>query len=276
MKNKIKKIVLFFNMNRGIKVYEKLKSSYNIKIVIAKKYLDKKILIYLNKNKIPFILIKNLNDKRINFLNDTDLAIACGFPLIFKKSLLNKTKYGFINCHAGKLPEYRGGSPLHWQLINGESHFWISVLRIDVGLDTGNLIEQKKFLIKDNYNITHLQNIADNNFPNLVMKSVKKIEKGQKFKAQNKKKYNLWPQRYPLNSFVDFSAKDNHEVLRLLRACTKPYEAFTFIKGKRLRIIKALLIKKNFPIGVITKVRKKKYIGCREGSILLKKSNFEC
>ena len=75
--------------------------------------------------------------------------------------------------YAGKLPEYRGGSPLHWQLINGESHFWISVLRIDAGLDTGNLIEQKKFLIKDNYNITHLQNIADNNFPDLIMKSIK-------------------------------------------------------------------------------------------------------
>ena len=49
------------------------------------------------------------------------------------------------------------------------------------------------------------------------MKSIKKIENGQKFKAQDKKKYKLWPQRYPLNSFVDFSAKDNHEVLRLLR-----------------------------------------------------------
>ena len=87
-------------------------------------------------------------------MNNTDLAIACGFPLIFKSSLLNKTKYGFINCHAGKLPEYRGGSPLHWQLINGESFLDFSS-RIDAGLDTGNLIEQKKFLIKDNYNITH-------------------------------------------------------------------------------------------------------------------------
>ena len=52
MKNKIKKIVLFFNMNRGIKVYEKLKSSHNIKIVLARKYLDRKIITYLNKNKI--------------------------------------------------------------------------------------------------------------------------------------------------------------------------------------------------------------------------------
>ena len=116
MKNKIKKIVLFFNMNRGIKVYEKLKSSYNIKIVLARKYLDRKIITYLNKNKIPYILIKNLNDKRINFLNNTDLAIACGFPLIFKSSLLNKTKYGFINCHAGKLPVSKPASILRTEI----------------------------------------------------------------------------------------------------------------------------------------------------------------
>ena len=40
---------------------------HNIKIVLARKYLDRKIITYLNKNKIPYILIKNLNDKRINF-----------------------------------------------------------------------------------------------------------------------------------------------------------------------------------------------------------------
>ena len=66
--------------------------------------------------------------KEINFFlfynsKNTDLNIFCGFPYIIKNNNFDLTKYGSLNLHAGKLPNYRGGSPLNWQIINGEKKF---------------------------------------------------------------------------------------------------------------------------------------------------------
>ena len=55
------------------------------------------------------------------------LFIVAGFSQIFKSELLQIPKLGTINLHAGKLPQYRGGSPLNWQLINGEAQAEVSV-----------------------------------------------------------------------------------------------------------------------------------------------------
>ena len=48
-----------------------------------------------------------------------------------------------MNAHGGKLPQYRGGSPLNWQIINGEKYFGISVIKINKKIDQGNIITQK-------------------------------------------------------------------------------------------------------------------------------------
>ena len=256
-------------MKRGIEVYKKINSSYKIKIVIAKKYLDYSILNYLKKKNINYIIIRSLKDKRLKKIKNFDLGIACGFPLIFNNKFLKKAKYGFLNCHAGKIPEYRGGSPLHWQLINNEKYFWISVLTINKGIDMGNLIEEKKFLIKDNYGISDLQKISDDNFPKLIIKSIKKIMFGKKFKKINEKNSKVWPQRYSVNSYLDFASKDNNQIIKLIRSCKNPYPAFGFIKGKKIVIRNAKISNKKLPIGVISKQKNKKYIGCKIGSILL-------
>ena len=67
----------------------------------------------------------------VKALKDTDIALSCGFPLLFKRSILKLPRRGFLNCHAGLLPKYRGGSPLNWQMINGEKKFGISVIKLN-------------------------------------------------------------------------------------------------------------------------------------------------
>ena len=57
---------------------------------------------------------------------------------------------GTINCHAGKLPFYRGRNVLNWAIINGESEFGITVHFIDDGIDTGDIIKQKTYPISLN------------------------------------------------------------------------------------------------------------------------------
>ncbi len=68
------------------------------------------------------------------------LAVVAGFSTIFKAPLLAAPELGTINCHAGRLPQYRGGSPLNWQIINGEAEAGISVIRMDGGINSGDVL----------------------------------------------------------------------------------------------------------------------------------------
>ena len=139
------KITFFTNNLRGIYClkYLKIKKIQIKNIIISKKNLNPKVIDFLNKNKIKFTTIKNLKSKKIlQILNKTDLGLVCGFPHIFKEFQFNIPRYGLINLHAGKLPNYRGGSPLNWQIINDEKYFGISVIKIDKGIDTGDIILQ--------------------------------------------------------------------------------------------------------------------------------------
>ena len=102
---------------------------------------------WAKKLKIPFIVESNVNN--ITFINylknfNADLFISMSFNQILFSDILSIPKIGFINCHAGKLPFYRGRNPLNWALINDEKDFGITVHYIDEGIDSGNIVLQKK------------------------------------------------------------------------------------------------------------------------------------
>ena len=78
-----------------------------------------------------------------------DLFVSMSFNQIFKKALINLPPLRTINCHAGKLPYYRGRNVLNWALINDESNFGITVHYIDEGIDTGDIILQSSYRIDD-------------------------------------------------------------------------------------------------------------------------------
>lgn len=108
---------------------------------------------WAKKNGVPFIPHQNVNsDDFVSIIDeyDADLFVSMSFNQIIKERLFNLPDKGFINCHAGALPFYRGRNPLNWVLINGESEFGITVHYIDKGIDTGDIIEQKLFPIDQN------------------------------------------------------------------------------------------------------------------------------
>ena len=74
--------------------------------------------------------------------DEETINIVCGFPYFFPQMLLKNSKYPIINCHGGDLPNYRGGSPLSWQIINNENIF-ISTLLISKGIDDGKMLLKK-------------------------------------------------------------------------------------------------------------------------------------
>lgn len=78
-----------------------------------------------------------------------DLIITAAYGQILKKELLNIPKYGCVNIHASLLPKYRGAAPINRAIINGEKISGISLMKMDEGMDTGDIIMQKEIAIDD-------------------------------------------------------------------------------------------------------------------------------
>jgi methionyl-tRNA formyltransferase len=95
--------------------------------------------------RIPVFFWPNVNDtktvQRISSFQ-CDLLVSMSFDQIFKQELIQLPRLGLINCHAGRLPFYRGRNVLNWALINGEKEFGVTVHYVDACIDTGDIICQ--------------------------------------------------------------------------------------------------------------------------------------
>ena len=275
---KKKRICFFFNNIRGLKVLnfflKKKFSNYNV--ILSKKFLNKEVIKILTKKKIDFEVLKSLkSNKIINRFDNFDVGIICGFPLIFPDKIIKKFKYGLLNCHAGKLPFYRGGSPLNWQLINNEKRFGISVIKINNIIDGGPIISEKTFKVKNRMNINDLHLIANNNFPNLSFEAFKKILKSKKFKKQNEKLAKTYKQRSIKDSKINIKKMNFTEVDCFVRALQQPYpNAYIKFKNKIIKIKKIKKSSLNIKPGIIILKKKKIFVGCKDKGIEILKSKF--
>ncbi len=108
-----------------------------------------------------------------------DLFVSMSFNQIFRHRITHLPRLKTINCHAGKLPFYRGRNILNWVLINDEKEFGITVHYIDDGIDTGDIILQKTYPITDADNYQTLLEIAYTECATLLYESVKLLQAGE-------------------------------------------------------------------------------------------------
>ncbi|HHD56477.1 MAG TPA: methionyl-tRNA formyltransferase [Desulfobulbaceae bacterium] len=78
-----------------------------------------------------------------------DLIIVAAYGKILPGSLLNFPPMGTINVHGSLLPKYRGAAPIQWALINGDKETGVTIMQMDVGMDTGNILLPAKLPITD-------------------------------------------------------------------------------------------------------------------------------
>ncbi len=233
MKNKITYINLFSNNFRAINLIKVLSEKFKIKnIFLAKKNLNSKLVNFLKKRKIKSAIVNNINDPKIfEAIKEKDtINVVCGFPYIFPSKFIKNSKSSIINCHGGNLPNYRGGSPLSWQIINNEKNIFISTLTVSKGIDDGKILLKQKFKLKKNMNILNVQNKANTIFPKLVIKSIKLLLNKKKIKRQIGK-IKVYKQRSPADSFFE-PKKTKYLELRNLHRATYPLYCPPFFLDK--------------------------------------------
>ena len=107
--------------------------------------LDKKInFLQPAKLKENEILLKNINDFA------PDLICVAAYGKILTKEILEAPKIACINIHASILPKYRGAAPINRAIIDGEKETGVTIMDMDLGMDTGNIISIERIKIENN------------------------------------------------------------------------------------------------------------------------------
>jgi len=188
-----------------------------------------------------------------NFLKEIkvlapEITVLAGFGPIIKREFISIANYGCINLHGGKLPKYRGSSPMNWALINGEKNFTLTIIQVDEGVDSGDILIEKTFQINDSDTIDGLNKIANKNFPQLLLKVLNQIEKiGIKQKNQNTESSSYYPLRFPEDGLVFFDQLTAEEINNRGRALTTPYPGvLAYYNKKKVKVLKSRLTKRPF------------------------------
>jgi len=275
-------IVLYLSGERGLKVLDALlvQNKYKIFVFSLKTIIDLK---NLNNDYINYKIIDDVNSKKhISDIKNImpDIAIVSGFSQIFNDELINFPKLGTINLHAGPLPKYRGGSPLNWQIINNEKKIGLSIIAMDKGIDTGDIISQRFFKLGTSDDIAIVHKKANTLFAQMVIDVLNNINnKSLKNIKQDSTRSVYWHQRSDLDSRVNWHNMTALQVYNFIRALTTPYKgAYTFFNEYKLRIYSSRLTKNSFcgSPGRIVKIKGNQIlIICLDKGLYIENYKFE-
>lgn len=282
------KIVFWGNENRGVSCLRKLHDAgYKIDLVVTHPNKDKQWYASVSE------LADQLNIKTIDPANpnvkdvetslreyDSDLFILAGYGKILKPNIIGIPSIMCINLHGGKLPKYRGSSPMNWVLINGENAFTLSIVKLDAGIDSGEILLERTFEISINDTIRDLHSIATEQFPLMLIEAVASIEDDSyRLKKQDNSQGSYYPLRFPDDGLILWDIFTAEQIHNRIRALAEPYPcAFTFYNGQRVKLISSELSDSNYfgePGRVYKKSRKGLLICAMDKCLWIKQAVLE-
>ena len=174
--------------------------------------------------------------KKIN----PDVIVVVAFGQIIPRTILELPKFGCINVHASLLPKYRGAAPIQWAVIDGEEVSGVTIMRMDAGLDTGDMLSKVEVpLAEDETGGSLFDKLSEAGARQLVQ-TLDRLEDGT---VQPEKQPEESPTGYArritkADGLIDWT-KDAKSIERLIRGLNPWPSAFTRLEGKNLKIWKA-------------------------------------
>lgn len=183
-------------------------------------------------------------EENIEYLRtfEPDIIVVAAFGQILPKAILDMPKYGCINVHASLLPKYRGAAPIQWSVINGDEVTGVTIQRMDVGIDTGDIIAKEELTIaKDETGGSLFDKLAVLG-AKLCVETIGKIEKGEAtYVPQNHEEATHVGMIEKEFGNIDWN-KSAVEIERLIRGLNPWPSAFTKLEGKTFKIWKAKVV----------------------------------
>ena len=177
-----------------------------------------------------------------------DLFIVIAYGKVLPKEILEIPKYGSWNAHASLLPRWRGAAPIQWSLMEGDDFTGVGIMKMDEGLDTGEVLVEEKVKIESYDNLKSLTEKLSLLSSNLFIKAISIIEKNidGDIKSYLTKQIRLGREiKYArMIKKSDFKVNWENEAIDISRKVRALYPlANTTFRGKNLKIIKTRILR---------------------------------
>ena len=201
---------------------------------------------------------------------DFDLLVTCAYGQILPKEILDMPKFGPINVHASLLPKYRGASPINFAIFNGEEKTGVTLMYMDEGMDTGDIIVQDSLEIDGN-NYGELYKRLSTLGANLLFENLDYLVSGNVERhKQNDEEATYTTLIKREFEHIDFNDTGVNIVNKIKGLNPEPL-ANTIVNGLELKIVDAHFEEANVnEIGKIVEISKNQFkITCKDGYICL-------
>jgi len=209
---------------------------------------------------------------------EADVFVVAAFGQILSQAILDMPKYGCLNIHASLLPKYRGASPIQHVIIDGEEETGITIMQMDAGIDTGDMLYKRSIAIEDTDTYETLHDKLMVLGGEAIVEAISLLEDGALVPE---------PQQHELSCYakliskemgnIDFS-KPAVELERLIRGLNPWPSAYTFYKGKQMKVWEAAVEEGSMDIqpGTVVEVTKDTIkVACSVGILCIKSLQLE-
>ena len=167
---------------------------------------------------------------------EADVYVVIAFGQILPKAVLELPKYGCINIHASLLPKYRGAAPIQWCVIDGERETGITTMMMDVGLDTGDMLEKAVIPIEEKETGGSLHDKLSMAGGDLILSTLKKLEEGTLVRTPQTDEGTCYAKMLTKSlGDIDWN-QDAVSIERLIRGLNPWPSAYTMWNGKTIKI----------------------------------------
>lgn len=202
-----------------------------------------------------------------------DVIVVIAYGQILSKEILDIPKYGCINVHASLLPKYRGAAPINFAIINGEKISGVTTMKMDVGLDTGDMLLKSEIVITENMNAGQLHDELMIIGANLLVKTLNYMKNNEIHPIKQDELYSSYApmltKEMGLINWED-TAENIHNKIRGLH----PWPcAYFLIDNKPVKVFDSRIINKNSPeeVGTVINVQDDGiYIKAKDGTVIIK------
>ena len=213
--------------------------------------------------------IKNNEDFRAQLaaLNPDAIAVV-GYGRIIPQWMIELPRLGNINLHASLLPKYRGAAPIQWAIACGETVTGVTTMRIDAGLDTGDILLQKQVSIGRNDTAEDLAPHLAAIGADLMVETLHGLQAGTVHpQPQDNSKATLAPILKKEDGRIDFHLTAQ-EICNRLRGFQPWPGTFTSFRGKNLHVWNAAVSQHSLPEGELLVEADRLFAGCAGGTAL--------
>jgi methionyl-tRNA formyltransferase len=200
-----------------------------------------------------------------------DLMVVVGYGQIIPQAIIDLPPHGILNVHASLLPKYRGAAPVQWAIANGEPETGVTIMQIDAGLDTGDMLRRVRTPIGPEETAPELSARLAPMGAELLCEAITQIEAGTVHREkQNAGDATLAPILKKEDGLIHWHLMTALQIDNRLRGFTPWPGAYSSFRGHQLSITRARAASTNSGLaaGRLRVEKRRLFAGCRDRTVL--------